>query len=99
MDRDEEVAEQLILLLSNRERRRAITYLDSGDVQSAAASLDTTDSRLSAMPQSPSILRERQLLAEKKRLLRLNRNLGRKHMYYESLRSSVNVYEVDRDDH
>lgn len=65
MDRDEEVAEQLILLLSNRERRRAITYLDSGDVQSAAASLDTTDSRLSAMPQSPSILRERQLLAEK----------------------------------
>jgi len=99
MDRDEEVAEQLILLLSNRERRRAIAYLDSGDVQSAAASLDITDSRLSAMPQSPSILRERQLLADKKRLLRLNRNLSRKHMYYESLRSSVNVYEVDRDDH
>ncbi|MFM1901079.1 MAG: hypothetical protein RLZZ216_1655, partial [Cyanobacteriota bacterium] len=90
---DEAVAEQLALLRANRERRQAIEALDQGDVHGAAASLASIDQHLAALPQSAAVMRERQLLQEKHELLQQDRNLSRKRLRRESLRSSLNVWE------
>lgn len=90
---DEAVAEQLALLRANRERRQAIEALDQGDVHGAAASLASIDQHLAALPQSDAVMRERQLLQEKHELLQQDRNLSRKRLRRESLRSSLNVWE------
>jgi Ca-activated chloride channel family protein len=94
---DPAVAEQLALLQANRERRLAIEELDRGDLQAALGSLAALDDRLAALPQSEAVERERRLLAEKQALMQQDRNLGRKRLLNESLRSSLNVWE-GRDD-
>ena len=98
LDPDPEVAEQLALVQANRERRLAIEELDRGDVRAAMASLDVIDQRLAALPQSTGVRRERQLLAEKRALMNQDRNLSRKRLRNESLRSSLNVWEGSDDD-
>jgi Ca-activated chloride channel family protein len=90
---DESVAEQLALLRANRERRQAIEALDQGNLHAAAASLASIDQHLAALPQSAAVVRERQLLIEKQELLQQDRNLSRKRLRRESLRSSLNVWE------
>jgi Ca-activated chloride channel family protein len=94
---DPEVAEQLALLRANRERRLAIEELDRGDLRAAMASLEAIDQRLKGLPQSDAITRERRLLAEKKELMTQDRNLSRKRLRRESLRSSLNVWESGDD--
>jgi Ca-activated chloride channel family protein len=93
LDADPQVAEQLALLLANRERRLAIEELDRGDLQAAMSSLMAIDQRLAGLPQSEAIARERQLLDEKKTLMSQDRNLSRKRLRRESLRSSLSVWE------
>jgi Ca-activated chloride channel family protein len=90
---DESVAEQLALLRANRERRQAIEALDQGNLHAAAASLASIDQHLAALPQSDAVVRERQLLKEKQELLQQDRNLSRKRLRRESLRSSLSVWE------
>ncbi|WP_094559300.1 VWA domain-containing protein [Synechococcus sp. 8F6] len=94
---DPEVAEQLALLRANRERRLAIEELDRGDLRAAMASIEAIDQRLKGLPQSDAITRERRLLAEKKELMTQDRNLSRKRLRRESLRSSLNVWESGDD--
>jgi Ca-activated chloride channel homolog len=93
LDVDPAVAEQLALLQANRERRLAIEELDRGDLQAAIGSLVAIDARLAALPQSEGVQRERRLLAEKPALMHQDRNLSRKRLRNESLRSSLNVWE------
>ena len=90
---DPQVAEQFALLQANRDRRRAIELLDQGDLSAASSSLDAIEGNLSALPNSQLICKERKLIAEKKELLHRNRNLSRKRMRSESLRSSLNVWD------
>lgn len=85
------VAEQFALLQANRERRNATDALDQGDLQGALFSLTTMDEWLADLPQSGAIKRERQLLAEKRALMQQDRNLSRKRLRRESLRSSLSV--------
>lgn len=95
---DSLVAEQLALLQANRERRLAIEQLDRGDLQAAMTILSAIDGRLAALPQSEAVQRERWLLAEKQALLQQDRNLSRKRLRRESLRSSMSVWEGRDDD-
>lgn len=97
MDADLQVAEQLALLEANRQRQQAIEELDRGDLQSALASIEGIDTHLVGLPQSDAVQRERRLLAEKQALMQQDRNLSRKRLRRESLRSSLNVWE-GRDD-
>jgi Ca-activated chloride channel family protein len=90
---DPVVAEQFALLLANRERRQAIEALDHGDLQGALFSISAMDERLADLPQSTAIQRERQLLAEKRALMQQDRNLSRKRLRRESLRSSLSVWD------
>jgi Ca-activated chloride channel family protein len=94
---DEAVAELLALLCANRERRQAIEALDQGNVHAAAARLASIDQHLAALPQSDAVVRERQLLKEKQELLQQDRNLSRKRLRRESLRSSLSVWESGHD--
>jgi Ca-activated chloride channel homolog len=87
------VAEQLALLQANRQRRQAIEELDRGDLLAAMGSLAAIDARLAGLPQSAGVQRERRLLAEKQALLQHDRNLSRKRLRRESLRSSLRVWE------
>jgi len=98
LEADPQVAEQLALLQANRERRLAILHLDRGDLHVALATLAAIDHRLAALPQSEAVQRERRLLAEKQALLQQDRNLSRKRLRRESLRSSLNVWEGRDDD-
>ena len=97
LDADGQVAEQLALLQANRERRRAIEELDRGDLGKALASIEGIDAHLAGLTQSEAVRRERRLLAEKQALMQQDRNLSRKRLRSESLRSSLNVWE-SRDD-
>ena len=97
MDPDPVVMEQFELLLANRERRLAIEELDRGNLQAARAHLEAIDERLSLLPQTEAIKRERLLLEEKKSLLNQDRNLSRKRLRGESLRSSMSVWEPPSD--
>ena len=92
-----QLLEQLALLQANRQRRQAIKELDRGDLQSALASIEGIDTQLAGLPQSDAVQRERRLLAEKQELMQQDRNLSRKRLRRESLRSSLNVWE-GRDD-
>ena len=97
LDTDAAVAEQLALLKANRERRRAIEQLDLGDFDAAESTLSAACSLMSSMPMSDLTTRELRLLQEKRALLRQDRNLSRKRLSRESLRSSTNVWEEDED--
>jgi len=97
MEPDLVVIEQFELLLANRERSRAIEELDRGNLRAARALLEAIDQRLSLLPQTEAIQRERLLLEEKKALLDQDRNLSRKRLRRESLRSSMSVWEPDTD--
>ena len=97
MEPDLVVIEQFELLLANRERCRAIEELDRGNLRAARALLEAIDQRLSLLPQTEAIQRERLLLEEKKALLDQDLNLSRKRLRRESLRSSMSVWEPDTD--
>lgn len=97
MEPDLAVLEQVELLLANRQRRQAIEELDRGNLRAARAHLEAIDQRLSLLPQSKAIQKERLLLEEKKALLDEDRNLSRKRLRRESLRSSMSVWEPDSD--
>jgi Ca-activated chloride channel family protein len=94
LDTDPAVAEQLALLQANRERRRAIEQLDLGDFDAADSTLNAACMLMSSMPMSALTTRELKLLQEKQALLRQDRNLGRKRLSRESLRSNTNVWEA-----
>jgi Ca-activated chloride channel homolog len=93
LDVDLDVAEQLALLQASRDRRCVIEALDRGDQNAALASLQSIDIELAAMPQSSSISHERQRLAEQRQLLASDRNLSRKRLRQDVLRSSLNVWD------
>ena len=93
LDTDPTVAEQLAVLEANRARRRAIEQLDLGDINGAEFSLSCASSLFSSLPDTELTIRELQLLKEKQSLLRQDRNLSRKRMSRESLRSSNHVWE------
>ncbi|MBD2421891.1 VWA domain-containing protein [Cyanobium sp. FACHB-13342] len=93
LDVDLEAAEQLALLQASRDRRSVIAALDRGDEGAAFASLESIDLELAAMPQSSSISHERQRLAEQRQLLASDRNLSRKRLRHDVLRSSLNVWD------
>ncbi len=95
---EREGRQQLALLQANRERRLAIELLDQGDLQAAMTILSAIDGRLAALPQSEAVQRERRLLAQKQALLQQDRNLSRKRLRRESLRSSMSVCEGRDDD-
>lgn len=97
LDADPDVREQLAMLRANRERRLAIERLDRGDLQGAEARLDAGIAMLSDLPTSDLTSRELKLLLEKKGLLHRDRNLSRKRMSRESLRSRASVWEADDD--
>ncbi|MCS5700960.1 VWA domain-containing protein [Cyanobium sp. FGCU-52] len=97
LDSDPVVNEQLAMLRANRERRRAIEQLDRGDIEAADSSLQAASALMSAMPSSPFTSRELRLLQEKRDLLRQDRNLSRKRLSRESLRSKSIVWEQDED--
>lgn len=97
MQPDPMVMEQFELLLANRQRRQAIEELDRGNLRAARAHLEAIDQRLALLPQSKAIQKERLLLEEKKALLDQDRNLSRKRLQRESLRSSMSVWEPDSD--
>ena len=97
LDADPAVAEQLALLKANRERRRAIEQLDLGDFEAADSTLASAAACFSAMPESGLTTRELKLLQEKRALLRQDRNLSRKRLSRESLRSKSIVWEEDED--
>jgi len=100
LEPDEAVAEQLALLQASRNRRRVIEALDRGDEETALHCLQSIDLDLAAMPQSSSISVERERLAEQRQLLTSDRNLSRKRLRRDVLRSSLNVWDGDsrRDD-
>ncbi|MBM5821993.1 MAG: VWA domain-containing protein [Cyanobacteria bacterium K_Offshore_surface_m2_011] len=95
LEPDEAVAEQLALLRANRERKRVIADLDRGDVASASASLGQLFGDLSAMPVTPMLTRELNLLSDKLAMLKSDPNRSRKNLRRESQRSSLNVWESD----
>jgi Ca-activated chloride channel family protein len=94
LDADPAVAEQLAVLEANRLRRRAIEQLDRGDITGAELSLNGVSILLSALPDSKLTSRELQLLEEEQAMLRQDRNLSRKRLSRQSLRSSNHVWEV-----
>ena len=95
LEPDGAVAEQLALLRANRERKRVITELDRGDVGSASVSLGKLFGDLSAMPATPRLIRELNLLSEKLALLKSDPKRSRKNLLRESQRSSLNVWDSD----
>jgi Ca-activated chloride channel family protein len=99
LDVDGLVAENLAVLRANRERRIAIEELDGGNRAGALNHLASIDMDLAALPQSEVVKQERRLLQEKQELLLEDRNLSRKRLRRESLRSSLSVWESGDDDH
>lgn len=95
LEPDDAVAEQLALLRANRERRQVIADLDRGDVLSASASLGKLFGDLSAMPATPRLTRELNLLSDKLALLKSDPKRSRKNLRRESQRSSLNVWESE----
>lgn len=95
LEPDDAVAEQLALLRANRERRQVIADLDRGDVISASASLGKLFGDLSAMPATPRLTRELDLLSEKLAMLKSDPKRSRKRLRNESQRSSLNVWESE----
>ena len=94
LNTDKIVAEQFALLEANRARRLAIEQLDLGNIEAAESSLDKASAHFAAMPASDLTNREIKLLADKRALLRQDRNLSRKRLSRESLRSQTHVWET-----
>jgi len=90
---DEFVAEQMALLAANRERRRAIELHDIGDFTSVLRCLESIDELLASAPQTEAVCRERRLMEGHQKLIRADRNLSRKRLRSESLRSSLSIWE------
>jgi Ca-activated chloride channel family protein len=95
LDPDPAVSEQLALLKANRERLRAIQQLDQGDFEAADFTLQGACALMASMPSSTLTSRELRLLQEKRALLRQDRNLSRKRLSRESLRSRSIVWDND----
>lgn len=89
---DAVVAEQLALLQANRQRRLAIEQLDEGDIDGAEDTLLSATTLFSLIPDSELTRRELRMLEEKRALLRQDRNLSRKRLSRESLRSRLNIW-------
>ena len=89
---DAVVAEQLALLQANRQRRLAIEQLDDGDIDGAEDTLLSATTLFSLIPDSELTRRELRMLEEKRALLRQDRNLSRKRLSRESLRSRLNIW-------
>ncbi|MFZ9952757.1 MAG: vWA domain-containing protein [Vulcanococcus sp.] len=94
LESDPAVAEQLALLQAMRDRRRVIDALDRGDDSAAAGDLEAIELHLAAMPQSSGITEERGRLREQRQLLQSDRNLSRKRLRRDALRSSLNVWDA-----
>lgn len=97
MEPDLAVLERFELLLANRERRHVIEALDRGELRQARERLAAIDQRLSLLPQTEAVQRERRLLEEQKDLLVRDRNRSRKRLRCDSLRSSLSVWDGSRD--
>ena len=91
------MAEQFALLQANRDRQRAIAALDADDLEAAEQCLMSIDETLAAMPCSAAINTERDAIQQRRSMLHKDRNLSRKNLRRESLRSSVNVWEQSTD--
>ena len=94
---DPVVAEQFALMQANRERQQAIEALDADDLEAAEQCLMSIDEHLAAMPCSAAINTERHALQRRRSMLHKDRNLSRKSLRREALRSSVNVWEQDEE--
>ena len=77
--------------------RSAIEQLDMGDYDAADSTLASAAACFSAMPESELTTRELKLLQEKRALLWQDRNLSRKRLSRESLRSKSIVWAEDED--
>ena len=87
------MAEQFALLQANRDRQQAIAALDADDLEAAEECLMSIDASLAAMPCSSAINTERHAIQQRRSMLHKDRNLSRKNLRREALRSSVNVWE------
>lgn len=94
---DPVVAEQFVLLQANRDRQQAIAALDADDLEAAEQCLISIDENLAAMPCSAAINTERHALQQRRSMLHMDRNLSRKSLRREALRSSVNVWEQNEE--
>ena len=94
---DPVVAEQFALLQANRDRQQAIAALDADDLEAAEQCLMSIDESLAAMPCSDVINTERHAIQQRRSMLHKDRNLSRKNLRREALRSSVNVWEQIED--
>ncbi len=92
---DSAVAEEFAVQAANRARRQAMAELDRGDMVAATGTLARMTSWMSSLSPSPRTTRELQLLQEKLGLLMSDRNLARKNLSRESLRSSLEVWESE----
>lgn len=92
---DDAVAEEFAVQSANRARRRAMEELDRGDVSAAAGTLGRMAASMATLSPSLRTARELQLLQEKQALLEHDRNLARKNLSRESLRSSLEVWESE----
>ena len=97
MEVDPVVAEQFALLQANRDRQQAIAALDADDLEAAEQCLMSIDASLAAMPCSAAINTERHAIQQRRSMLHKDRNLSRKNLRREALRSSVNVWEQSED--
>jgi Ca-activated chloride channel family protein len=93
MDADPAVAEQFALLEANRRRRQAIEQLDRGDVDGAEKTLDEALELFESLPASQLAQSEKQRLLERKGHLHQDRNISRKRLTREAMRSSTHVWE------
>lgn len=94
---DEAVVEAFALQEANRARRQAMDELDRGDLDAAHGTLALMASRLDSLTPSLRSTQELQLLRQKQALLRSDRKRARKGLSRESLRSSLDVWDGDRD--
>ncbi|MCP9851018.1 VWA domain-containing protein [Cyanobium sp. Morenito 9A2] len=95
MEPDGVVAEKFALLKANRTRRLAIAEMDKGNDQGATAYMAKCDAELALLDQTDDVVMERKLLAEKRKMIGKNRNMTRKRLSKESLRSSTNVWNKE----
>ena len=96
---DPVVAEQFALLLANRDRQRAIAALDADDLEAAEQCLMSIEESLAPFPSSAAINTECRAIHQRRNMLHNNRNLSRKTLRREVLRSSLNVWEHNEDSH
>ena len=92
---DPVVAEQFALMQANRDRQQAIEP-DADDLEAAEQCLMSIDEHLAAMPCN-AINTERHAIQQRRSMLHNDRNLSRKSLRREALRSSVNVWEQNEE--